>query len=563
VLSRRIRPAWLALGAAVLLYVIHTRLLGARLQDDAFISFRYARNLADGHGLVFNPGERVEGYTNFLWTVIHSVPFLFSRAADPVPLARALSLLSGIATILASYRLARDVASGAKLTPLAVPVLVAGNWAFAINSMTGLETIFFAFLITLATLIFAQELQDLRYRGSSVVYALATLTRPEAGGLFVLSVLAVLPVLLRPRRPGSTAAGPAYLVRVIVPFATLVGLHLAFRLAYYGALVPNTFFAKMGVDLPAGMATRSSYLLGFFDKAMDLFGVMSALIVLFAIAFVRTPSARLVTAGVLFAFANVALSGADFMIGYRYLVPYLPLMFAAAAGGASFLADRWMRRWQRTDPGATGIELEAGFLIISLFACAKWMKHSQERLGPFEQIRRRVAVDANVMLGDWLARRFDPGASVVTMEVGEIGFRSGLRVIDLSGLTDATIATMPGNVLDRQIDPDAILAKRPEAFVLVSRRQARYESAATWFPSSEELLRNNPYWPPGSSARLLGHPSMRQDYRFVMQAPPYPKLVRGTDGELSPGDLDIRGGTSITYYLELYVRKDVPVDALN
>lgn len=40
--------------------------LGLCVQEDAFISFRYARNLVDGHGLVFNPGERVEGYTNFL-----------------------------------------------------------------------------------------------------------------------------------------------------------------------------------------------------------------------------------------------------------------------------------------------------------------------------------------------------------------------------------------------------------------------------------------------------------------------------------------------------------------
>ena len=37
------------------------------LTDDAFISFRYVRNLLEGHGLVFNPGEYVEGYTNFLW----------------------------------------------------------------------------------------------------------------------------------------------------------------------------------------------------------------------------------------------------------------------------------------------------------------------------------------------------------------------------------------------------------------------------------------------------------------------------------------------------------------
>src|SRR5262245_30182050 len=39
------------------------------LCDDAFISFRYVRNLVTGHGLVFNVGERVEGYSNFLWVI--------------------------------------------------------------------------------------------------------------------------------------------------------------------------------------------------------------------------------------------------------------------------------------------------------------------------------------------------------------------------------------------------------------------------------------------------------------------------------------------------------------
>ena len=42
--------------------------------DDVFISLRYAENLAAGRGLVFNPGERVEGYSNFAWTVLLAVP---------------------------------------------------------------------------------------------------------------------------------------------------------------------------------------------------------------------------------------------------------------------------------------------------------------------------------------------------------------------------------------------------------------------------------------------------------------------------------------------------------
>ena len=55
-----------AIGALGIVFAVVNRFV----QDDAYISFRYARNLADGLGLVWNAGERVEGYTNFLWTLM-------------------------------------------------------------------------------------------------------------------------------------------------------------------------------------------------------------------------------------------------------------------------------------------------------------------------------------------------------------------------------------------------------------------------------------------------------------------------------------------------------------
>ena len=134
-------------------------------------------------------------------------------------------------------------------------------------------------------------------------------------------------------------------------------------------------------------------------------------------------------------------------------------------------------------------------------------------------------------------------------------------MMDLSGLTDRAIARMPGNVLDRQIDPGAFFARRPEAFVFVSQRPVGSRSAAELPPSSSALAQNNPYWPPGSSARLLGHPAMRKEYAFVAQYPPYHRLVRGPEGALLPAEPGDPGGTPITYFLDLYVRKDVAIDA--
>lgn len=75
------------------------------LVDDAYISFRYAENLAAGHGLVFNPGERVEGWTSFLWVVILG---LLSLVGLPLPrAAAALGSACGVATILLAWIVGR------------------------------------------------------------------------------------------------------------------------------------------------------------------------------------------------------------------------------------------------------------------------------------------------------------------------------------------------------------------------------------------------------------------------------------------------------------------------
>ena len=91
-LSRVIR--WVLFGGLLLVQLVFVGRLVLQaapglwesrwIQDDAYISFRYARNLVEGDGLVFNPGDRVEGYTNFLWTMVAAVP-LATGVEDPLP----------------------------------------------------------------------------------------------------------------------------------------------------------------------------------------------------------------------------------------------------------------------------------------------------------------------------------------------------------------------------------------------------------------------------------------------------------------------------------------------
>ena len=91
-------PALSAPWLALLAFLAY----GARrfLLDDAFISFRYARNLLEGNGLVWNPGERVEGYSNFLW-VLELAGIWAATGVPPEEAAWWLSVAYTVATLAA------------------------------------------------------------------------------------------------------------------------------------------------------------------------------------------------------------------------------------------------------------------------------------------------------------------------------------------------------------------------------------------------------------------------------------------------------------------------------
>jgi hypothetical protein len=243
-----IGPVPLPLGAALLLtlglLLLHA---GSALFvcDDAYISFRYARNLASGAGLVFNPGDApVEGYTNFLWVLLLAAGSALGAA--PERLAPALSLAATVAlwALVAGYALRDRPAPGQGWLVVVPPLLLAATRSVAVWSSGGLETRLFELLVLGGTLRLSGELSRLLRGeapgrpGAALLLALATLTRPD-GLLVALSLGAAALLVCRP-------LPRAWLARSALLFAALVGAHLAFRIAYYGDLVPNTFHAKVG-----------------------------------------------------------------------------------------------------------------------------------------------------------------------------------------------------------------------------------------------------------------------------------------------------------------------------
>jgi hypothetical protein len=236
----RLRPhaSTIAIAACVLLAVGHAWAL-AWLSDDAFISFRYARNLVEGHGLVFNPGERVEGYTNPLWTVFLALGLRLGAPAEAWSTVWGIACYGVSIALLGVMHKRACAALGAPDWLAAVPfgaMYGAANVEWATFATGGLETSLFTMLVTLGlVLVVDEKAHDTKSRalGAGAVLALAALTRPD-GALFVALGLGYVAV----RRGWRDA------ILFSVAFAALWGPFTAWRVSYYGSFFPNTYYAK-------------------------------------------------------------------------------------------------------------------------------------------------------------------------------------------------------------------------------------------------------------------------------------------------------------------------------
>lgn len=223
------------------------------LTDDAFITFRYARNLLEGHGLVFNPGEYVEGYSNFLWLLELAAIWAVSGIA-PEYTAQWLSVAFTAATlaVMLWWLLKLPGLPHRGLTLWMALGFLCSSATFATwTSGGGLETRQFTFFILL-TVVCLSLYRD-RKAGlltASFSLAAAAYTRPEGP---LIAALCFAWFLLQ-RHIDQTQLQPAgrtlrpfdwrELSCLVVPCVILVAAHFLFRYAYYGEWLPNTYYAK-------------------------------------------------------------------------------------------------------------------------------------------------------------------------------------------------------------------------------------------------------------------------------------------------------------------------------
>jgi hypothetical protein len=217
---------------SVIAAVVHQLMLVRWYIEDAAISFTFARNLAAGHGLVAYPGgERVEGYSNPLWTFLLAIPEVFgiSSFTSSKMFAAVLAAL----TVAVVVDLVRRIRPEGPFAPVLAGVILAANPQFAIWGASGLENALFSALLAVGLWCMVRE-ADGRWPWSALALAGVALTRPE--GIAYAAIVGVWTLWLGRR-------WAAWLVTFWVPF----GAHQVWRQWYFAWPFPNTYYAKSGV----------------------------------------------------------------------------------------------------------------------------------------------------------------------------------------------------------------------------------------------------------------------------------------------------------------------------
>jgi hypothetical protein len=488
-------------GAAVVALGAAAALRRAWVCDDAFISFRYALHLVRGDGLVFNAGERVEGYSNPLWTLLMALGLALGCDVEPWSVAWGLVFHAGTLAILAWRAWSTGKAAAEWALPLPAAALVAAahpDWA--VHATSGLETSLYTFLL-LGGFVALTGPRCPQPALAGALFALAALTRPD-GVLFAglgLAYAVVEAALARRARPAL-----AFAAGFFVPWAPAT---LA-RVVYYGSYFPNTYYAKSGA-------------LSWWSQGLLYVGLYIqrywAIVAAFAAGAVAPWLAgrrlregpidvgrRRVLAGSLLAVVAalayglyIARVGGDFMYA-RMLVPVTPLLLVVGETGLAALV-----RGTAARVAAALVVASATALTPSPVTGAQPVSGVVDEWDYYVNVRRGWADDGR-RHGAVLRRYFDGlpvGVAFIGAEARLVYYADpAVAVESETGLTDAFVARQPlharGRVGHEKRAPAGYLLRARRLFLALS-------------PAAAEKLRLDDHIPrvpillDGVEARLL------------------------------------------------------------
>ena len=390
----------------------------------------------------------MEGYTNFLWTVLLAAGIRLG--GDPIWIAKAVGTLCGAGLIVLTTLLAGKLVPGRGAWTALPALMLAATASVPYYALSGMETLMFSMWLCLALWFELGGAGRWDRTLAALALALASLTRPE--GLLFFSVLSVAWVLER-------ACCGERLVEVLqgallstLAFSVIYLPYFLWRYTYYGYPLPNTFYAKAGGLAPAAIARGLHYLregLLILNLPLAVCGLLGLL------AAKRRGVSAILLALAAYVVYLVVIGGDDLTgIGPRFLVVVFPWLAVLGLAGLMELAGhRWQPRWS--------LPAISAFTILALIG----------GLSVFEATAHHGMVSATNRglwaAAEWLATHAEPGDLLAVDAAGIMPYHSGLPTIDMLGLNDVHIAHLSvplmgsGLAGHEKSDPSYVLGQRP------------------------------------------------------------------------------------------------------
>ena len=461
------------LGVLMLIFLVNCVVGFAFLEEDAFIDFRYVRNLAEGFGFVFNPGgEPVEGFSNFLWLGI--LYFAYVAGFEVVAAARIICIILGLGAIYFSCKAMIRLTGRDGALNLLPAAMIAFSPPLIYWYQGGLEAPLFSFLIIGALYLHLEESKRVvPFPLSGLFCLLLALTRPEGIIFFVIFAMLKTPPAMR-----DNAKLRSFIVWFFSCFLPFL-LFIAIRFNIFHSLLPNTYYAKVNYAVPDAVHIGGLYTLAFLLDSRAWLWLVPYIAVLIR---VRGESLwRSLLPLILFVpyMLFVFYVGGDFHIHFRFYAPMLPLLFMAAAMGLWEIYDLI------GEHSATRVaNIATAFLaLIVLVGSSAYYRspvwRDLEQVAPgnrsllsyrYEMFAKQPSQFGTLLrnwfkppgdildkAGKWLAGEYPEDTRIATEQCGKVPFYTGFETFDLLGLNDKEVARIIHYSLSFQKYLDAFL----------------------------------------------------------------------------------------------------------
>jgi len=443
--SRRI-----SIGAGLAVLMAATIFFGLQQDptsfDDAYITYRYARNIALGRGFVYNVGERVLGTTTPMYTLLLAgLSFIWP---DIPRLSHSIGLLAWMLCVPVIYGVGR--VTGRERMGMAAAAFVGFNPLFL--GILGMETPLYV-LLALSTFYFYLREQPI---WAALCAGLAFLTRWD--GILVVGVFLFAEML---KNKGRFSRAGLVCAAIIIPW-------LAYSCVTFGSLLPNSFFAKVGQGWnprlggaeigPFGRGLAVIATSAYAQNRLFLLLPIFAVVGFFSVFYRKVKWWPLLLWTMTYIGAFVALGVLQFPWYYPPLVPTFALL---TAEGIEAVAQYLSLHLTRT---AGQVAVMTALCALCLLPNVDWLVKSQRRgIDPHSATYLEVA--------RWLQTHTPPDSSVALLEIGIIGFYSDRTVVDTMGLVSPEMVGHLGNWLQtlqfavNHYWPDYVVALQRTAWV--------------------------------------------------------------------------------------------------